>query len=358
MFYSLISNSDGGILNLFRYISFRTGGALVTALALYMAFGSRFIRYMREKFPQPIRKEGPQTHLGKTGTPTMGGVLLIASVLASCMLWSNLGNGYVWIMLFTIVSFGAIGFVDDYVKVAAKNAYRGLSGRARLAMQAVLGILVAAGIYCLMPPELGTAVSMPFFKNIFWDIGIIYFLFASLVIVASANSYNLTDGVDGLAAMTGISAFAVFLAIAYLTGRADYSLYLYLPYVPGAGEAAVVVGAIIGALLGFLWFNANPARIFMGDVGSLAVGGSLGVAALIAKSELLLPIAGAIFVAEALSVMIQLGSIKFRGKRVFKMAPLHHHFELKGWSEQTVVIRFWIISIMLALLALSSLKIR
>jgi phospho-N-acetylmuramoyl-pentapeptide-transferase len=273
-------------------------------------------------------------------------------------LWSNLQNGYVWIMLFALVAFGAIGFVDDYVKVAAKNAYRGLSGRLRLAVQSVLGVLIAIGIYRLMPSELGTVVSVPFFKNIFWDIGLAYFLFVALVVVASVNSYNLTDGVDGLASVTGISAFSVFLVISYLIGRADYSLYLYMPYVPGAGEVSVVIGAIIGSLFGFLWFNANPARIFMGDVGSLAVGGSLGVAAVITKSELLLPIAGAIFVAEALSVMIQLGSMKLRGRRVFKMAPLHHHFELKGWSEQTVVLRFWIISVILALVALSSLKIR
>ncbi|MDR3126847.1 MAG: phospho-N-acetylmuramoyl-pentapeptide-transferase, partial [Rickettsiales bacterium] len=272
-------------MNLFRYISFRTGGALMTALAIYLAFGSRFIAYMRSKFQQPIRKEGPQTHLGKTGTPTMGGLLVIASVLASCLLWSNLRNGYVWIMLFAMVSFGAIGFVDDFVKVAARNAYRGLSGRARLAMQSVLGLIIAGGIYFLMPSELRTVVSVPFFKNIFWNIGIMYFLFVSLVIVASANSYNLTDGVDGLAAITGISAFAVFLAISYLIGRADYSLYLYLPYVPGAGEAAVVIGAIVGSLLGFLWFNANPARIFMGDVGSLAVGSALGVAAVVTKRD-------------------------------------------------------------------------
>ena len=357
MFYSFASSMDG-FLNLFRYITFRTGAAFMTSLLIYLAFGSGFIQFLRTRFAQPIRKEGPQSHLGKQGTPTMGGILMIASVFGSAMLWCNLKNGYVWSILFTMLAFGLIGFVDDYLKVVKGNAYRGLSGRLRLALQFIISGAVAWALYNLMPNEFKTALAVPFFKNILWDIGILYFLFVALVITGTANAVNLTDGVDGLAAMTTASSFIVFLLISYLVGRADYSLYLFLPYIPGAGEATVVIGAITGSILGFLWFNAYPAKIFMGDVGSLAIGSALGVAAVITKNELLLPICGAIFVAEALSVMLQVGSMKLRGKRIFKMAPIHHHFELKGWSEQTVVIRFWIISIILAMAALSSIKIR
>jgi phospho-N-acetylmuramoyl-pentapeptide-transferase len=330
----------------------------MTSLFIYLAFGAHFINFIKTRFAQPIRKEGPQTHFSKQGTPTMGGILLIAAVFGSALLWCNLKNGYVWTVLFTMLAFGLIGFVDDYLKVVKGNAYRGLSARVRLLLQFAISGVVCWALYNLMPNEFKTALAVPFFKNILWDIGIVYFLFVAFVIVGTANAVNLTDGVDGLAAMTTTSSFIVFLLISYLIGRADYSLYLFLPYIPGAGEATVVIGAIIGATLGFLWFNAYPAKIFMGDVGSLAIGSALGVAAVITKNELLLPICGAIFVAEALSVMLQVGSMKLCGRRVFKMAPIHHHFELKGWSEQTVVVRFWIISIILAMLALSSIKIR
>ncbi|MDR1477272.1 MAG: phospho-N-acetylmuramoyl-pentapeptide-transferase [Rickettsiales bacterium] len=357
MFYSLVSQMDS-LFNLFRYITFRTGAAFMTSLFIYLAFGKWFIDFIRTRFAQPIRKEGPQTHLGKQGTPTMGGLLMIGAVFASAMLWCNLKNGYVWIALFTMLAFGLIGFVDDYLKVVKGNAYRGLTGKTRLLLQFAISGVVCWGIYRLMPSEFKTALAVPFFKNILWDIGIMYFVFVAFVIVGTANAVNLTDGADGLAAMTTTSSFAVFLLISYLIGRADYSLYLFMPYIPGAGEATVLIGAIMGSILGFLWFNAYPAKIFMGDVGSLAIGSALGVASVITKNELLLPICGAIFVAEAISVMLQVGSMKLRGKRVFKMAPIHHHFELAGWSEQTVVIRFWIISIILAMFALSSIKIR
>lgn len=357
MFYTLSSNFDG-IFNIFRYITFRTGAALLTSLFIYLIFGGKFINFIKNKFSQPIRKEGPQTHLKKQGTPTMGGLLMLIAVLISSLLWCNLKNGYVWIALFTMISFGLIGFIDDYFKVAHKNAYRGLSAKLRLFLQFVISGFVCFGIYRLMPNEFKTTITIPFFKNILWNLGILYFVFVAFVIVGSANAVNLTDGIDSLASITMTSAFAVFLVVSYLVGRADFSLYLFLPYVPGAGEITVLIGAIIGSILGFLWFNAYPAKIFMGDVGSIAMGAVLGVVSVITKSEFLLLICGAIFVVEALSVMLQIASFKFRGKRLFRMAPIHHHFELKGWSEQTVVIRFWIISIILALVALSSLKIR
>ena len=260
--------------------------------------------------------------------------------------------------MFTMFSVGLIGFIDDYFKGVHGNAYRGLSAKLRLLLQFIISGLVCYGIYKLMPNEFKTTITKPFLKIISWDLGIIYFVFVAFVIVGTANSVNLTDGIDGLASMTSITSFIVFLLVSYLIGRADYSLYLYLPYVPGAGEVTVLIGSIIGAILGFLWFNAYPAKIFMGDVGSLAIGAGLGVVSVITKNEFLLLICGAIFVAEALSVMIQIASFKIRGKRFFRMAPIHHHFELGGWSEQTVVMRFWIISVILALVALSSLKIR
>ena len=357
MFYSLVTQFDG-IFNIFRYITFRTGASLFTAFLIYFIFGNKFINFIKNKFTQPIRKVGPQTHLKKQGTPTMGGLLIIFSVLISSLLWCNLKNGYVWIVLFTMISFGFIGFIDDYFKVVNGDAYRGLSAKLRLLVQSILSLIACYGIYLLMPNEFKTALTIPFFKNILWDIGILYFVFVILVIVGTANSVNLTDGLDGLASMVVISSFIVFLIVAYLIGRADFSLYLFLPYIPGVGEISVLIGALIGGTLGFLWFNAYPAKIFMGDVGSLALGASLGVISVIVKNEFLLLICGAIFVSEALSVIIQIASKKFRGKKVFRMAPLHHHLELGGLNEQTIVIRFWIISIILALIALSSLKIR
>ena len=357
MFYNLVSQWDG-IFNIFRYITFRTGAALLTSLFIYLMFGTKFINFIKSRFAQPIRKEGPQSHLKKQGTPTMGGVLMICAILVSTLLWCNLKNGYVWIVLFTMISFGLIGFIDDYFKVVHGNAYRGLSAKLRLVLQFILSGIACYGIYSLMPYEFKTAITVPFFKNILWDIGILYFIFVAVVIVGTSNAVNLTDGIDGLASMIMLSSLVVFLIVSYLIGRADFSLYLFLPYVPGAGEITVFIGSLIGAVLGFLWFNAYPAKIFMGDVGSLAIGSSLGVISVITKSEFLLLICGAIFVVEAISVMLQLASFRLRGKGIFKMAPIHHHFELKGWSEQTVVLRFWIISIILALIALSSLKIR
>ncbi|MCL2439407.1 MAG: phospho-N-acetylmuramoyl-pentapeptide-transferase [Alphaproteobacteria bacterium] len=357
MFYHLTSLYPE-LLNLFRYISFRTGAALMTAFIICLVFGKPFINFVKKRFQQPIRKEGPETHLKKSGTPTMGGILIIGSVFTSAMLWCNLMNPYIWLTICVMASFGLIGFVDDYFKIMRGNAYRGLSGKTRLALQFAIGCVISYLIGQFMPAMLKDALAVPFLKNTMIDLGWLYIAFGGLVITATANAFNLTDGMDSLASLTGISAFIVFLVVAYLIGRADFSLYLFLPHVPGAGEISVFIGAVIGGLLGFLWFNAHPAKIFMGDVGSLAIGGTLGTVAVITKSELLLLIAGAIFVAEALSVIIQVGSFKLRGKRVFRMAPLHHHFELGGTSEQTLVIRFWIVSVILALIALSSIKVR
>ncbi len=357
MFYFLTSNLSG-IFNVFRYISFRTGGALLTSLFIYLFFGNRFINFVKNKFVQPIRKEGPETHLKKQGTPTMGGLLMVFSIFISTILWTDITNGYVWITLFTMVSFATIGFIDDYKKIINKNGYRGLSAWLRLVLQFAICSLVGYGIYGLMPNEFKTSITIPFFKNILWDLGIFYFIFIAITIVGTANSVNITDGLDGLASILLTSSFFVFLIISYIIGRADYSLYLYMPYIPGAGNITIVIGSIIGALLGFLWFNAYPAKIFMGDVGSLGIGSTLGVISVITKNEFLLIICGGIFVVEAITDLIQLASLKFRGKGVFNMAPIHHGLELKGWKEQTIVIRFWIISIILALISLSSLKIR
>ncbi len=357
MLYELTRNLDG-IFNLFRYITFRTGGALLTSLFIYLIFGERFINFVKTKFQQPIRKEGPETHLKKQGTPTMGGVLIIFSIFISSLLWTNLSSSYVWLTLLTMLSFSIIGFIDDYIKVINKNGYRGLTAKLRLILQFIISGLVVYTIYLIMPNEFKTTVTLPFIKNILIDMGIFYFLFTTVTIVGTANSVNLTDGLDGLASMLLSTSFFVFLLVSYIVGRADYSLYLYLPYIPGTGEITVLIGSIIGGILGFLWFNASPAKIFMGDVGSLGLGAGLGIISVITKNELLLLICGSIFVIEALSVIIQLTSLKYRNKKVFLMAPIHHHFELKGWSEQAVVIRFWIISIILALITLSSLKFR
>ena len=357
MFYYLASNFDVS-LNLFKYITFRTGGALLTSLFIYLFFGNSFINFLKKKFIQPIRKEGPETHLKKQGTPTMGGILIIGSILFSSLLWNNLNNSYVWITLFTILAFSTIGLIDDYIKIINKNAYKGLSAWFRLILQFIITGFTSYAIYRLMPNEFKTAITIPFFKNILWDLGIFYFIFTTITIVGTSNAVNLTDGIDGLASILLISSFIVFLLVSYVVGRADYSLYLYIPYIPGTGEITILIGSILGALLGFLWFNANPAKIFMGDVGSLGLGSALGIISVITKNEFLLVVCGGIFVIEAITDMIQLISLKYRKKKIFKMAPIHHALELKGWSEQTIVIRFWIISIILALIALSSFKIR
>jgi phospho-N-acetylmuramoyl-pentapeptide-transferase len=344
-----------GILNLFRYISFRAGAATATALFLGLIIGPKFIGWLRVRQGkgQPIRDDGPQSHLQKRGTPTMGGLMILTSITVSMLLWMDFGNRYLWACLFITVGFGLIGFLDDYDKVT-KRHHAGVSGRTRL-----LAEFVVAGIgsYIILRGT-GTELYIPFYTGPVVDLGLFYIAFASFVIVAFGNAVNLTDGLDGLASMPVIIASLAFLLISYLVGNAVYSEYLGIPFVLGAGDLTVLCSAIVGASLAFLWFNAPPAAVFMGDTGSLALGGALGAIAVSTQHEIVLGIIGGLFVAEAMSVIIQVFFYKRTGRRVFKMAPIHHHFEQMGWSEPTVVIRFWIIAFVLALAGLSTLKLR
>jgi phospho-N-acetylmuramoyl-pentapeptide-transferase len=344
-----------GLLNLFRYQSFRIGGAIATALFIGLIIGPRFIGWLRirQGKGQPIRADGPQTHLAKRGTPTMGGLMILTSLTLAVMLWMNLDNPYVWACMFVTLGFGAIGFLDDYDKVR-KASTKGVSGRTRL-----VGEFLIAGIAAwIISSENHTYLYLPFVSGYYFDIGYFYIAFAAFTIVAFGNAVNLTDGLDGLATMPVIIASVAFLIIVYLVGNAKFATYLGIPHVPGAGELAIFCGAMIGAGLAFLWFNAPPAAVFMGDTGSLALGGALGAIAVTAHHEIVLGIIGGLFVIEALSVIIQVFFYKRTGKRVFRMAPIHHHFEQIGWSEPTVVIRFWIIALVLALAGLSTLKLR
>ena len=344
-----------GVLNLIRYISFRAGAASATALLIGLLLGPTFINWLRAKQGkgQPIRTDGPQSHLAKRGTPTMGGLLILTSVAISVLLWMDLRNPYVWACLLVTGGFGLIGWLDDYDKVREAH-HAGLSGKTRLTLEFVI-----AGIATwLMVRNSGTALHLPFVKETVIDLGWFYVLFGAFVIVAFGNAVNLTDGLDGLATMPVIIASLAFVLFAYLVGNAKFAAYLGIPHVPGAGDLTVLLLAIIGAGLAFLWFNAPPAAVFMGDTGSLALGGALGAVAVATHHEFALVIVGGIFVVEALSVVIQVLVYKRTGKRVFLMAPIHHHFEHLGWSEPTVVIRFWIISFVLALAGLSTLKLR
>ena len=344
-----------GGLNLIRYLSFRSGGAVATALLIGLVIGPKFIGWLRVRQGkgQPIRVDGPQTHLTKVGTPTMGGLMILTAMTLSILLWMDLKNPYVWACLFVTGGFGLIGFLDDYDKVR-KASTAGVSGRMRL-----LGEFVIAGAASwLITQNNGTMLYVPFFSNFAVDLGPAYILFAAFTIVAFGNAVNLTDGLDGLATMPVIIACVAFMIIAYLAGNAKFAVYLGIPHVSGAGELAIFAGAIVGAGLAFLWFNAPPAAVFMGDTGSLALGGALGAIAVTAHHEIVLGIIGGLFVVEALSVIIQVFFYKRTGKRVFKMAPIHHHFEQMGWSEPTVVIRFWIVALVLALAGLSTLKLR
>ncbi len=346
-------------LNLFRYITFRTGGATATALFFVFFFGPRIIAALRIKQGkgQPIRSDGPPSHLlTKKGTPTMGGLMILSGLIVSTLLWANLASRYVWIVLLVMVGFGLIGFYDDYLKVTTQSQ-GGLSGRMRLLLEAVIAVIAC---YAMM--KVGTTdttgLALPAVKGYVADLGLFFLVFGPFIIIAAGNAVNLTDGLDGLAIVPVMIAAATFGIIAYLAGNAIFSLYLGINFVPGAGELAVVCGALIGAGLGFLWFNAPPAQIFMGDTGSLALGGLLGTIAVAIKHEIVLAIVGGLFVVEALSVIVQVVSYKLTGRRVFKMAPIHHHFEQLGWSEAQVVVRFWIIAFVLALVGLSTLKLR
>ena len=344
-----------GVTNLLRYLSFRTGGAVATALFLGLLIGPKFIGWLRirQGKGQPIREDGPQSHLAKRGTPTMGGLLILTALGVSSLLWMDLRNPYVWGCIIVTFGFGLIGFLDDLDKVR-KASHKGVSGRVRLLGEFAIATFVA----WLITRYNGTDLYLPFVSRIGFDIGPLYIAFAAFTIVAFGNAVNLTDGLDGLATMPVIIASVAFMIIVYLVGNAKFSAYLGIPYVSGAGDLAIFCGAIVGAGLAFLWFNAPPAAVFMGDTGSLALGGALGAIAVTAHHEIVLGIIGGLFVVEAMSVIIQVGYYKRTGRRVFRMAPIHHHFEQLGWAESTVVIRFWIIALVLALAGLSTLKIR
>ncbi|HEX5181690.1 MAG TPA: phospho-N-acetylmuramoyl-pentapeptide-transferase [Allosphingosinicella sp.] len=344
-----------GVLNLFRYITFRAGAATATALFLGLLIGPKFIGWLRVRQGkgQPIREDGPQSHLAKRGTPTMGGLMILTSLSVAMLLWMDLTNRYLWACMLITIGFGLIGFLDDYDKVT-KRSHKGVSARLRL-----LAEFIVAGIGCtIITWGAGTHLYIPFWKGPVVDLGLFYPVFGAFVVVAFGNAVNLTDGLDGLASMPVIIAALAFLIISYLVGNAKFAAYLGIPHVAGAGSLTVLCSAIVGAGLAFLWFNAPPAAVFMGDTGSLALGGALGAIAVATQHEIVLGIIGGLFVVEALSVIIQVFFYKRTGKRVFKMAPIHHHFEQMGWSEPTVVIRFWIISFVLALAGLSTLKLR
>jgi len=345
-------------LNVFRYITFRTALAILTAAALTLIFIPVLIRYMKgRKIAEQIRELGPECHMTKAGTPTMGGVVINLSIVAAIFLWGDLGNHYIQAMLVAIIGFGGIGFIDDYLKVSKKNS-NGLSARHKFGLQILLALAMGIVIYIEPNDPYSSILSVPFFKKWMIDMGVFYIPFSVIVIVGSSNAVNLTDGIDGLAiGLVGIATLANG-ALVYIAGHKGLADYLQVLNLAQAGELTVFCGAIFGAALGFLWFNAYPAEIFMGDVGSLGLGGALGTLAVISKQEIVLAVVGGIFVVEALSVMLQVASFKLTGKRIFKMAPIHHHFELKGWPEPRIIVRFWIVGILLALLSLATLKVR
>lgn len=357
IYHLLVQFADqGGIFNLVRYLTFRTGAAVLTALLICFLIGPPLIRWLRskQKKGQPIRLDGPEGHIiTKAGTPTMGGFMILISLGVSTLLWADLNNGMVWSVVIVLLSFGLIGFVDDYLKVT-KASPDGVSGKLKLLAE----LVVAVGVTVFIGGESGMTLALPFMQDTVIDLGYLYIPFGAFVIVGASNAVNLTDGLDGLAIVPVIIAGATFGFIAYMVGHTVYSDYLGLVHVSGAGELAVFAGALIGAGLGFLWFNAPPAMVFMGDTGSLALGGALGAMAVVSKHEIVLAIVGGLFVLETVSVIVQVASFKLTGKRVFRMAPLHHHYEKKGWAEPTIVIRFWIIAVVLALVGLATLKLR
>jgi phospho-N-acetylmuramoyl-pentapeptide-transferase len=345
-------------LNVFRYITFRTSLAVLTAMIFSLLIGPWIIGKMRRlSLTQQIRDDGPKTHMNKAGTPTMGGILIILCIILSVFMWGDLKNMYIWVMIVSLAGFGLIGFIDDYLKITKKN-HKGLRALYKFGNQIVLALVI--GIFLFMNPKdpYAEILSVPFFKKWLFDLSWFYIPFSAIVIVGSSNAVNLTDGIDGLA--IGLVAIAVLAtgALVYISGHKGLAQYLQVLYLPGTGELTVFCGAMFGAALGFLWYNSYPADIFMGDVGSLGLGGSLGTLAVITKHEMVLAVVGGIFVIETISVILQVTSFKLTGKRVFKMAPIHHHFELKGWPEPKVIVRFWIIGMMLALLSLATLKVR
>ena len=348
---------DYSFFNVFRYITFRTIYATVTALVICFIVGPWLIQKLQAmRIGQPIREDGPNSHLSKQGTPTMGGILIIFAVVISTLLWANLTVQYIWLVLLVFLGYGLIGFLDDYRKLTRSNS-KGVPGKVRLAGEIAIALFV--GVILYVKPDFSSLVTIPFFKTVLPDLGWGYILLSVFIIVGAANAVNLTDGLDGLAIGPAITCFITYLLFAYFAGNIKISAYLQLPYVAGTGELAVFCGAVVGAGIGFLWYNTYPAQVFMGDVGSLSLGGALGTVAVVTKQEILLAIVGGIFVLETFSVIFQVGWFKIsHGHRIFRMAPIHHHFELKGWPEPKVIVRFWIISILLALLAMSTLKIR
>lgn len=354
--YLSLLSADFSLFNLFRYLSFRTIGAVLTALLIGLALGPRLIDWLRLKQGrgQPIREDGPQSHLlTKKGTPTMGGLLILIAMTVSTLLWADLKNPFIWACLLVTLGFGLVGFSDDYRKVT-KSSHKGVSGKMRLLLEFMI-----AGLACgFIASRTGTTLWLPFVKEFGFNLGLFYVLFAAFVVVGAGNAVNLTDGLDGLAIMPVIIAAVTFAIIAYLIGNFKFAGYLQIHHVPGAGELTVFCGALIGAGLAFLWFNAPPAMVFMGDTGSLALGGALGTIAVVTNHEIVLVVVGGLFVLEAVSVIVQVASFKLTGKRVFRMAPIHHHYEEKGWAEPTIVVRFWIIALVLALIGLSTLKLR
>ena len=360
MLYLLTEFSDGGdVFNLFRYITFRAGAAFATALIFGFLFGRPLINLLRRKQGkgQPIRDDGPATHFAKAGTPTMGGLLILSALLVSTLLWARLDNPYVWIVLLVTVGFGLIGFADDYAKVTKQNT-KGVSGRVRMGLGLIIAALAAYAAARFHPEPLTNQLALPLFKDALINLGILFVPFGMIVIVGAANAVNLTDGLDGLAIMPVMIAAGTLGTIAYVVGNFNFTEYLGVHFVPGTGELLIFASALFGGGLGFLWYNAPPAAVFMGDTGSLALGGALGAIAVCTKHEIVLAIVGGLFVVEALSVIIQVFWYKRTGRRVFRMAPIHHHFEQLGWPESTVVIRFWIVSIVLALAGLATLKLR
>jgi len=351
--------NDFILFNLFRYITFRTGCAIATSLIICFMFGPAIIRWLKSKQSegQPIRDDGPESHFKKKGTPTMGGLMILISAIASTLLWADMSSVYTWSVLGVTVGFGLVGFWDDYRKLTRRSS-AGVPGKVRLAIQMLISGIAVYAITRALPANIATGLAIPFVKDYMLPLGIFFIPFAIFVIVGASNAVNLTDGLDGLATVPVIIAALCFIIISYLVGNMVFANYLQIQHVQGAGELSVFCGSLVGACLGFLWFNAPPAQVFMGDTGSLALGSALGTIAVIVKHELVLAIIGGLFVMETLSVVIQVVSFKLTGKRVFRMAPIHHHFEKMGWSEPTVVIRFWIIACILGLIGLATLKLR
>lgn len=344
--------------NVFSYITFRAILSVLTAMVLSLYYGPKLIRRLqRMQIGQTIRDDGPESHLSKSGTPTMGGILILGAIVLSTLLWADLSNKYVWVVLTVVVGYGIVGFIDDYRKVIRKDS-KGLIARWKYFWQSVIAIAVAVFLYVTADQPAETALLVPFFKDVLPQLGLLYLLVVYFTVVGTSNAVNLTDGLDGLAIVPTIMVAGALSLMAYLTSNINFSDYLHIPYIPQADELTVVCTAIVGAGLGFLWFNTYPAQVFMGDVGSLALGGALGIIAVLVRQELVLFIMGGVFVMETMSVILQVGSYKLRGERVFKMAPIHHHYELSGWPEPRVIVRFWIISLVLVLIGLATLKLR